>query len=94
MTLLNVRLDEQDARRARALREAGVRISTVVRNAIRLEYDKRVGMATGKKKPSKIVADILRAVPDPADLSEARIDTRDRRAVRRLVSAKLRRRRP
>jgi hypothetical protein len=93
MALLNVRLDPEDTRRAKALREAGIRISTVVRNAIRAEYDKRLGAAARAKKPSKIVADILTALPSPADSLRPRIDARDRRALRRVVATKLRRQR-
>jgi len=42
MPLLNARLDDDDARRARDLREAGVPIARIVRDAIRVEHEHRV----------------------------------------------------
>jgi hypothetical protein len=94
MPLLNVRLSPQDAQRAKALREAGVEISAVVRSAIRVEYEKRVSAPRRGKKPSHLVEDILRALPDPKGLPVRTFDARDRRAVRKTISSKLRRRRP
>jgi hypothetical protein len=91
MPLLNVRLSPQDAERARALREAGIEISAVVRSAIRVEYDKRVSTPRRGKKPSRLVKEILNAVPDPKVLPIRGFDIRDRRATRAAISSKLRR---
>jgi hypothetical protein len=43
MTLVNVRLEAADIRRVAELRRAGVRISAVVRQAIRAEHEQRLG---------------------------------------------------
>lgn len=93
MVLINVRLDEEDARRAKALRGVGVQLSALVRDAIRAEYERRIGRARSGK-PSELLAEILAALPDPVDLPARRVDASDRAAVRRHVAAKLKRKRP
>jgi predicted nucleic acid-binding protein len=50
--LLNVRLSPDDARRAAELREEGVQISDVVREAIRAEYLRRRPGGPGNRRPS------------------------------------------
>lgn len=92
MALLNVRLDAGDARRAKALREAGVPISSLVREAIRAEYERRLARKRGQVRPSRVVADILASLPDPADLPPRSFEATDREAVRRHVVRKLARR--
>lgn len=94
MALLNVRLDEEDARMAAALRSAGVAISTVVRDAIRAEYERRVARPKAQRKPSQLVAEILASLPDPPDLPPRTFDVHDRRAARRHIAGKLGRARP
>jgi hypothetical protein len=89
MSLLNVRLSPDDARRAAALRKAGIQISEVVREAIRAEYRRR-GANAGVRRPSLIVKTILEALPDPPDMPRRTVDTTDRRAVQRHIAAKLR----
>ena len=89
MALLNVRLSPDDARRAKALREAGIPVSRVVREAIRAEYERRVATPRGRRRPSSIVTDILAALPDPADLEPRAFPPDDRRALRRHVTRKL-----
>jgi hypothetical protein len=93
MSLLNVRLNSEDARKAKALRSAGVPISAVVRAAIRAEYEKRLPGAASGMKPSDIVAETLAGIPDPPDMPPKRADPADRRAVRRAIAARLKRRR-
>jgi hypothetical protein len=89
MALLNVRLDPEDVRRAKALRKAGVPISELVRDAIRTEYERRVASARRKKRASRVVAEILASLPDAPDVAERTFDTSDRRAVKRHIRAKL-----
>jgi hypothetical protein len=89
MPLLNVRLAPEDARRAKALRAKGVAISTLVRAAIRAEYDRRVVGGRRRSRPSRILAEILADLPDPPDLPPTEIDRTDRRAVRRHIAARL-----
>jgi len=88
--LLNVRLSPDDARRAAELREDGIQISDVVREAIRAEYLRRRPGKPGKRRPSLLVKEILAALPDPADMPIPAVDRTDRHAVRRHVAAKLR----
>src|SRR5580704_153014 len=91
--LLNVRLSPDDARRAAELREEGVQISDVVREAIRAEYLRRRPGRPGNRRPSLIVKEILAALPDPAETPPRVVDPADRHAVRRHIAAKLRGRR-
>ena len=90
MPLLNVRLSPDDARRAAALREDGIQISDVVREAIRAEYLRRRPGKLGRRRPSLLVKEILAALPDPAAIPSPAVDTTDSRAVRRRIAAKLR----
>ena len=87
--LLNVRLSPDDARRAAELREDGVQISDVVREAIRAEYLRRRPERAGNRRPSLIVKEILSALPDPVDMPRPAVDPADRHAVRRHIAAKL-----
>jgi hypothetical protein len=91
MTLVNVRLEAEDAQRVRALRDAGIALSTLVRDAIRSEYERRLGH-DAKRRPSTVVHEILAALPDDADATSApKVDARDRRAVRAHIKKRLRR---
>jgi post-segregation antitoxin (ccd killing protein) len=92
MKLLNVRLDEDDARRAAELRGAGVQISRIVRDAIRAEHDQRIGERRERRRASDVMARIYAEHPDPPGVPRRRLDLRDRRAVRRAIAARLGRR--
>jgi post-segregation antitoxin (ccd killing protein) len=94
MKLLNVRLDGDDVRLAAQLRRAGVQISRIVRNAIRAEYDQRIGKRRERRRASDVMARIYAEHPDPPGSPRRRLDLRDRRAVRRAVAKRLGRRRP
>ena len=74
MPLLNVRLSADDARRAAELREEGIQISDVVREAIRAEYLRRRPGKPGNRRPSLIVKEILEALPDTADAPRSAVD--------------------
>ena len=91
VSLLNVRLGPEEERMAAALRSAGVAISGVVRQALRAEYERRVG-GKRKLKGSQVVAAIIESLPDPPDLPARDFSSTDRRAVRRHVRAELGRR--
>jgi len=93
MSLLNVRLSPDDARRAAELRKAGIQISDVVREAIRAEYLRRRSVQPGSRRPSLVVKEILEALPDPANMPGRAVDPNDRDAVRRHIATKLRGRR-
>jgi hypothetical protein len=91
MPLVNVRLDAEDARKARALRAEGVRISTLVRAALRQEYERRIQARSRRQKPSVVVDEIIEQFPDdrPARQRGVRLD--DHRAIRERIVARLRR---
>jgi post-segregation antitoxin (ccd killing protein) len=91
MKLLNVRLNADDARLAAQLRDAGIEISRVVREAIRAEHGRRAGRQ--RPRASELMAAIYAAHPDPPGLRPRRHDARDRRGARRVIVRKLRRRR-
>lgn len=93
MGTLNVRLGEEDTRRVRELRNAGVSISEVVRSALRQE------VARGRQRRVLDVDGLLaemkaRFPATPLRRAAAlRIDTTDRRQVARAIRERLQRRR-
>jgi hypothetical protein len=89
MALLNVRLRPEDERMAAALRSAGVPISALVREAIRVEYERRIAEKRPGVRPSAIVTAILAELPDPTDGDDRGFSVTDRRAVKRHIRAKL-----
>ena len=93
MPLLNVRLSADDARRAAELRKAGVQISSLVREAIRGEHDRRVQRPRAQQSTAEILAAIYTAHPDPPRAPHRGFDLRDRKAAREAILGKLQRRR-
>ena len=91
MKLVNVRLEDDDARMAAQLREEGIRLSTVIREAIRAAYDQRARGRTGPRRLGAIMSEIYATVPDPRG-RPPRYNLRDPKSVRRAVLARLRRR--
>ena len=90
MRLLNVRLDDDDARLVRRLRDRGISISTVVRNAIRAEAKNQLGAAPDVQA---LLQEMQTRFPEPPGTPpRPRIDTTDRRQVARAIRARLRRR--
>jgi hypothetical protein len=91
--LINVRLDEDRLRKAQSLRESGVRLSDVVREAI----DERFAALHRSGSPPDVrttVRRIFEQFPDPADLASRSYDLHDRGAARTAILRKLRRTRP
>lgn len=90
--LVNVRLDIERVRKAQVLRERGVALSDVVREAI----DQRFLDLEPEARPDArtIVRRIFEEHPDPADLPPRGYDLHDRRAARAAVLRKLRPARP
>jgi hypothetical protein len=86
--LLNVRLDADDARIAAELREGGVTLSALVRDALHAEYERRIARPKRTGKRSVVVAAILASLPDPEDLPPRRDDAASREALRRHVRAR------
>jgi hypothetical protein len=91
MSLLNVKLKPDDVRMAQALRKEGITISDVVRDAIRAEYQRRIGRRTSPRRPSDRMAEIYASHPDPPDLPQRSHDVHDPHAARRAIGARLRR---
>jgi len=95
MPLLNVRLDTEDKRLADDLREQGIPISRVVREAIRAEHAKRVGSRARSTKPSALVARLFEEFPDDEDASPTPTPPLDdRSAVQRAIQKRLRAKAP
>lgn len=87
--LVNVRLDEGRLRKARLLREQGLPLSDLVREAIdeRFEQLNRPQKAQDIKN---IIQRIFEQHPDPADLPPRVYDVHDRKAARAAILARLR----
>ena len=81
--LVNVRLDAARQRKALALRERGVALSDVVREAI----DERYGQlqTTTRSDVKAVVQRIFDEHPDPADVPVRTYDVHDRAAARRAI---------
>ncbi len=91
--LVNVRLDEERVRKAQTLREVGVALSDVVREAIDERF---AALRRSESRPDvrTIVRGIFERYPDPSDLPSRDYDVHDRRAARVAILRKLRRVRP
>jgi len=86
--LINVRLDSERLRKARSLRERGVRLSDVVREAIderflRLRSD-------SKSDVKMLIRRLFEQYPDPAGLPPRDYDVHNRGAARQAILHKLR----
>jgi hypothetical protein len=92
-SLLNVRLDAEDSRRADDLKRAGVQLSTLVRQAIRSEHQRRIGGRHARRRAAQVMAEIYAASPDPPGLSKRSYDVHDSEQARRAIRKKLRVRR-
>jgi hypothetical protein len=86
--LINVRLDSERLRKAQRLRECGVRLSDVVREAI----DERFLRLRSEPEPDTktLIRRIFERYPDPPDLPPRGYDLYDRRAARQAILRKLR----
>lgn len=86
--LINVRLDSERLRKVQALRERGVALSEVVREAI----DERFLELRSEPRPDvkTLIRRIFEQYPDPADLPPRGYDVHDRRAARQAIIHKLR----
>ena len=86
--LINVRLDAERLRKARKLRERGIRLSDVVREAI----DERFLRLRSEGKPDSkaVIQRMFEQYPDPPDMPPRDYDVHDRRAARQSILRKLR----
>jgi hypothetical protein len=92
MRLLNVRLGPEDARIAAELRKEGIQLSRVVRDALRAAHSARGVSGRRRRRASDIMAEIYAQYPDPPRLGRRRVDLSDRRSLRRVIVAQLKRR--
>ena len=76
--LVNVRLGPEDAMKVRVLRKRGVELSSLVRQAVRAEYAKRIGVGSGRDAVA-MVREIYSEHP-PQKASPRTFDVHDRRA--------------
>lgn len=91
--LVNVRLDPERFRKAQALRQRGVALSDVVREAI----DERFAELHRRESPLNArttIQRIFEQYPDPPDLPPRDYDVHDRRAARGAILRRIRRARP
>jgi hypothetical protein len=86
--LINVRLDADRIRKAQRLREHGVALSDVVREAI----DERFSELRSESQPDvkAIIGRMFHQYPDPPDLPPRGYDVHDRHAARKAILGKLR----
>lgn len=86
--LINVRLDAERVRKAQTLRERGVALSDVVREAI----DERFSELRSGSQPDvkAIVRRMFDQYPDAPDLPPRDYDVHDRHAARRAILGKRR----
>ncbi len=88
--LVNVRLDEERIRKAHILRERGVSLSDVMRQAI----DERFAAISAlefRPDVKGIVRGLFERHPDPPDLPARDYDVHDRRAARAAIQRQLQR---
>jgi Arc/MetJ-type ribon-helix-helix transcriptional regulator len=90
--LVNVRLDEEHLRKVRALRERGVALSDVVRDAIDATYDE-VAAPARATNAAELIAQIHAEHPDPPDLAPREYDVHDAASARAAILARLKRNR-
>ena len=88
--LVNVRLDRDRFRKAQVLRERGVTLSDIVREAIDQRFAE-LGHSSSTADIRAIVRRIFEEFPDPPDLPPREYDLRDRQAARAAIVRKIRR---
>lgn len=89
--LVNVRLDEERLRKARMLREKGVTLSDVIREAIDERFE-TLNRSTEVRDIRNMIGRIFEKYPDRAGLPRQAYSVRDRKAARAAILQKLRRR--
>jgi hypothetical protein len=88
--LVNVRLDEERLRKAQTLRESGIALSDLVREAIDERFDELLGPGTAQDLRA-VMNRIFEQYPDAPDLPPRGYDVHDRDEARRAIIGKLRR---
>ena len=86
--LVNVRLDPERLRKARTLRERGIKLSDVVREAIDERFLRLPPEAGSDVKT--LIRRIFEQYPDPAGLPPRDYNVHDRAAARQAILRRLR----
>ena len=89
--LVNVRLDEERLRKAHTLREQGLALSDVIREAIDERFD-QLNRSRKVHDVRNIIRRIFEQHPDPAGLPPRAYNVHDRKAARTAIIESLRRR--
>jgi len=90
--LINVRLDEPRLRKVRRLREHGIAISDVVREAIDERY-RQVAPVARHRDVRAIMTSLYERYPDPPGVPARSYDVHDAKQARAAIRRRLRRRR-
>ncbi len=91
MKLLNIRLGPDDVARVRALRARGVKLSQLLREAIRAEHDRRTQIPRGRDA-EEAMAEIYAQHPCGEAGDRQGFDAHRRRRFRKEVARHVRRR--
>jgi hypothetical protein len=86
--IINVRLDQEHIRKVRALREKGVVLSDLVREAIDEKYE-ALGEGGGRRDAAALVRSLFERYPDSAELPSREYDVHDAQEARAAVRRKL-----
>jgi hypothetical protein len=92
MKLLTVRLRPEDAQRIAELRERGVKIADLVRDAIARESWPPVRKIKTAADAKRVLEEIYSKYPDPPGRRRVKLDLTDRKIVARAIRARLKRR--
>jgi len=90
--LINVRLDDERARKARTLQANGIVLSDLVREAIDERFEE-LRQSAKPPNPKSIIQRIFAQYPDPSDLPPRTYNVHDRREARQAIRKRLRRKR-
>jgi hypothetical protein len=86
--LVNVRLDEERLRKVHLLREEGLALSDVIREAIDERFD-RLNRSRKVRDVRNIIQRIFEQHPDPAGLPPRAYNVHDRKAARTAIIERL-----
>ena len=89
--LVNVRLDDEHARKAKELQEQGITLSELVREAIDQRY--AAVQTKGDEDLEAVIRRIHEMYPDPPDTPPRDYDVHDRKQARAAILRKLNRER-
>ena len=82
--LINVRLDEQRVRKVRQLRERGIAISDVVREAIDERY-RQLAPVARHRDVRAMMTSLFERYPDPPNVPVRRYDVHDAKQARAAI---------